>query len=449
MRALALSMMLLAGCSDDPCDGLSGGCISLDVVTFSGPLEVDQILVTADAIGFDQRPTPPVAGPTVRLPVRFAVRTGAFQGSFELYVDCLHKQRRVCESSPLGGTISPRQHQQRTIDVFATQEQFPDLAPNDLAGVDLASPAPTPDLASTDLAQPAAGPQWSKVTYNGPFLNAILARSATDVWFAGDNGTVLHSTGNDQFAFQSVSLGSLNRAHAIISNGSDLWVAGERAIAHSTGNGVWMNENADMDFYGAFAIPGGDLIAGGVCLVASCNTSFTRSTGNGTWTRQTSPASNAILDVFFATSPSDVYLTGSGGIIYHSTGGGFTPQNSTGTTDQFFGMWGSGTTDLYAITQKDLFHSTGDGNWTKQFPPAPQHFWQAIHGSGPTDVYLAGTTDATTATQKLLFHSTGNGVWTTEATPQASQFSAVFAVSAGEAYLTGYDQSTPIVFHKK
>jgi hypothetical protein len=92
---------------------------------------------------------------------------------------------------------------------------------------------------------------------------------------------------------------------------------------------------------------------------------------------------------------------------------------TTLTSPQFNGdepisIWGSSSTDVYVgTTGPAVYHSTGNGQWTRQMVGTSMLYSQGLWGSGPHDVYVAKSGPLPTAATEGLFHSTGDGNWTT------------------------------------
>src|SRR5438128_907673 len=123
----------------------------------------------------------------------------------------------------------------------------------------------------------------------------------------------------------------------------------------------------------------------------------------------------------WGSGPNDIYTGGSNVSILHSTGDGTrTPQTSVAlsSTAAILAIWGSGPNDVYAIDLSDVFHSVGDGNWTKVYTP-PSRI-NAIWGSGSDDVYVVGDKGG-------IYHRGADGRWKSQASGSPStMFSAVW-----------------------
>lgn len=109
----------------------------------------------------------------------------------------------------------------------------------------------------------------------------------------------------------------------------------------------------------------------------------------------------------------------------------------------FFGVWGSGASDVYAVGKDAnlglgvIVHSTGNGTWGSQQVPNGTPQVNGIWGSGPSDVYAlenGGT----------ILHSTGNGVWAAQASTMSANLLAAWGSSATDVYVVP-DNGTQIL----
>jgi hypothetical protein len=206
----------------------------------------------------------------------------------------------------------------------------------------------------------AEGPQgvWRGLWASGP----------NDIYAVGSSGMIAHSTGNDQWAIQS---------------------SGTGAILY----GVWGSGPTDV-------------------YIAPYINTVLHSTGDGGWDHEPQPAASTFYGVW-GSGPNDIYVYGGGAT--HSTGGGvwqMPAQNITANADQgipVYWMWGSSSTDVYASGPgASVYHSKGDGSWTRAFTPSGLGPI-GISGSGPTDVYVA--------TQAIVYHWSGSGSWAPQMVP--------------------------------
>jgi hypothetical protein len=134
---------------------------------------------------------------------------------------------------------------------------------------------------------------------------------------------------------------------------------------------------------------------------------------------QSSTTTKDLLGVW-GSSATDMYAVGRGGTVLHSTGDGTWHAQTSGTTHDLYAVWGSSASDIYVVGDEGVFHSTGDGAWHAQTTPSTGYL--TIWGSSATDIYIAGFG---------ISHSTGDGAWThvTNASPPG----AIFGMSGRSA----------------
>jgi hypothetical protein len=266
---------------------------------------------------------------------------------------------------------------------------------------------PGPDLAGADL-------------FGFDLAGVDLAKKSVDL--AGADLAGVDLSGGPTWHLESVpNFGAaddgLNTVWA--SGASDVYAVGYHAvIIHSTGDGTWTHQTSNADtandvFWGVFGTGPGD-------LYASVNNRVYRSTGNGMWNEETvftrqSLDFRSVMRLF--GFPGNVYAGGSTGDfpgvpVYHTTGNGTWTQQGTATAGMTTSVWGSSATDLYAAggdkMGPHIFHSTGDGNWSEQTTTATSGF-SCIFGTGKNDIYAGNSIGE-------IWHSTGDGTWTKQAT---------------------------------
>jgi photosystem II stability/assembly factor-like uncharacterized protein len=188
------------------------------------------------------------------------------------------------------------------------------------------------------------------------------------------------------------------------SSATDIYVASDQGLLHSTGDGTWTEILPRITSY--FGVGG---TAGNVFVVG--NTDGTTSVLHlvaGVPVVETTPISRPLNDVF-AASPSDVYTVGYDGNILHTTGDGTWSLQSSPTIERLVGVWGSSETDIYAVGNAGtIVHSTGDGTWVPQDSGVAVNLIE-VWGTSATNIYAVGFGGT-------ILHSTGDGTWT----PQSS-----------------------------
>lgn len=129
----------------------------------------------------------------------------------------------------------------------------------------------------------------------------------------------------------------------------------------------------------------------------------------------------------WGSSGDDVFITGEDGEIIHWDGAQWELMDS-GVTECIYGIWGSGSKDVFAILSDKIIHYDGkqQGGWTEMSIPSSTSLkW--ITGTSSNDVIAGGW-------QSMMLHYDGN-VWTE--IPSYVWFGDVFMFSTDFALFTG------------
>jgi hypothetical protein len=152
------------------------------------------------------------------------------------------------------------------------------------------------------------------------------------------------------------------------------------------------------------------------------------------WRKQTSGTTQN-LNGLWGSSASDLYAVGAGGAILHSRGDGQWSAQSSGTTMTLSAVWGSSAQDLYVVGAQTVLRSTGDGQWHSE--TAPGNAYEAVWGSGAGDVYIAGILG--------IAHSTGDGSWVAQSPSQLARgYFGLGGRSASDVWAVGGDGQTTV-----
>ena len=161
------------------------------------------------------------------------------------------------------------------------------------------------------------------------------------------------------------------------------------------------------------------------------------------WQRESSAGSFAAL---WGSGTTDLYAVGAGfnvsGYVYHSLGDG--QWTSIKTAGSLYAAWGSGPGDVYVGGLGGVLHSTDHGaTWTSETLPLVGGSWviDALWGSGPNDVYAAGfSTDSHgTKTGSSILHSTGAGAWVSQYSDQNGSSFSLWGADATHVYAVNRD----------
>jgi photosystem II stability/assembly factor-like uncharacterized protein len=150
------------------------------------------------------------------------------------------------------------------------------------------------------------------------------------------------------------------------------------------------------------------------------------------WTPQTSGTSQNLLGVW-GSGPTDLFTVGQNGTILHSNNDGVSwlPQVSI-TGRDLHGVWGTASTDVFAVGQAgNILHSTNDGvTWSFQASGTTQNL-SAIWGSSSSDVFVVGASGT-------ILHSTNDGVsWQAQASGTNANLSGIWGTGPGDIIAVG------------
>ena len=299
------------------------------------------------------------------------------------------------------------------------------------------------DLAGVvaDLSQQPPG-TWSDESTGAVDLYGVWGSSLSDVFAVGGtpgtttgnpgvtvhwNGAAWSSTANliNLLSISGVGVGSATAVGEYGAEGSATYLQGNSwsardVLAAGTLHGTWQTSP------GAYAVgDNGQLL-------------FTTENGiPGSWGMQTSNTTNTLFAVW-GSSTSNVFAVGDKGVILHTTnaGVGVTPTwtKTIQGSSQLTSIWGSSDADLYigGAAPAVILHSTdGGATWTSTTPPTSAIGIFAVSGRAANDVYAVG------ATGGVIYHSSGGDAWTTEASPTTRDLFGVWVASNGEAYAVG------------
>jgi hypothetical protein len=259
---------------------------------------------------------------------------------------------------------------------------------------------------STVLHSTGAG-TWTAQALPGPVVSAgniglrsVWGSSMSDVYAVGDGAVVVHSTGAGTWTLQN---GPVTGGFFGVwgSSATDVYATSggsNGAFAYSTGNGTWIGSSpGSIGGLALTAIWGSG--AGDIYATGGSNSlggdGILHSTGGGTsatWTMELNLGFTTTSQVLglWGSGSGDVYAVGEGGTIYHSTGNGTWTSQTSGTSQDLSAVWGSGSGDVYAVgASGTVLHSTGTGTWTALASNTTQNL-VGVWGSGSTDVYAVG-----------------------------------------------------------
>jgi len=260
-------------------------------------------------------------------------------------------------------------------------------------------------------------------------LMDIWGSGPDDIYVAGQNDTLLHSTGDGVWVAINPTASGMNYRGIWGSAANDVYIvaadgSGDNAtFLHSTGNGSWVVDAAPTEMLDIWGSSANDIWAVGQFGA------IMHSTGGNVWDRVDSPTTSD-LQAIWGTSNVNAYAVGSDGAILRWNGTAWSMEPSG--TDQYFGsVQGTNASDVYALTYgATLVHSTGDGRWSKAAMAVNGHTLWASPDSG---MYLIG------CAHSPLYLLANSGRWTPLATsiPPHGCLSAAWGTGPNNLYFTG------------
>jgi hypothetical protein len=329
-----------------------------------------------------------------------------------------------------------------------------------LLEAEAAPPAPVEDASE----EPEEGPPpiaWTEISAN--IIDDVVSvwGSATDVYVGGDKGAIydIASTGatTDDAIMGLVGAGwAVDEQHAYAVAGSG-WEAlaglGDAAgtLYRDVGGSDW-EPISGGPFTSVWGTSAQDIYAGGPSGVA-------HATDGTTFVAQTISGTSAGVLALGGSGATDIYATTSdpAATILHSAGDGAWTPVFAQPSGAAWGVWGSEPGDAYVIVSPrgagdpDAFvlHSSGDG-WTSESVGQPGSVLVTIWGSGPEDVYVGGWhVGGDDGRVGDLFHSTGDGTWTRVELPGTLyEVTSVWGRGPRDVFVGVYDvEAGPTLLH--
>jgi photosystem II stability/assembly factor-like uncharacterized protein len=188
---------------------------------------------------------------------------------------------------------------------------------------------------------------WADVSPTGVAvgLNGVFANSSTDVYVAGDSGTILHSTNGSTWSapLPTMTTNNLRR----------LWGSGSTVFA----------------------------------VGASKTVIYTTNSGS-TWTSPALPSNASDCSDIWGSGTTDIYVA-SGQYLYHTFNmGGMWVQvtQTTQTLASFLAVWGSSNFDVWTVDNGNrLYHLVG--SWSNFFYNGTPNTIVSIRGRAANDFY--------------------------------------------------------------
>ena len=314
--------------------------------------------------------------------------------------------------------------------------------------------------------------QPSGVTRN---LQSVWGSSASDIWAVGDQGTILHFDGTAWSQVPAPGGSTTNLTAVRGSSASDVWAIGNAATLYRFNGTQWATQAGGPggNLIGLYVAPdgtafitsvlgqamrwngsmfvstptmGGPLY--GISGLSATNVLFSGDSGAiGLFDGQNYralpayPSASALHGVHFRAS-RDAWLVGIDGSVLHFDGDTLI-RHPVPSTSYLNGVYAVTESDVWAVGSRGtLLHYDGT-SWTAYGRPADPGVsaFGAISGTGPKDLWVVGNSNS-------VVRNTGQG-WLPVVTgqPASVDYTGVFAASATEVWVTGYNNSAglPIV----
>jgi hypothetical protein len=450
LRALVATLFLV-GCAGDPCDGVSGTCLSARIEGSVGML--DQLAFTVDKLGTMSTPMP--AGAPFSLPVRVAIQLPPSVGT----------PAGITVTGLSGGNgIASSGHQQVPI-VANTRNSFTftlvggsvDLAgtggsdgPLDGGGGSDGPPPNKVSISPTMATIPDVGRTGTAGTVTFTITNNTSgARTATMLTESIGGGGPFTPTMASTCPVQSMGLapvppgsctlvmslrtdktGVFDDTFTVTLDDSEMiqftihakvtpiWVAESLPGNTNAITGVWGSSSSDI-----------------YVTTADAGNPVWHSNGSGSW--QPSPRNGCgfPLNGIFGTDASHIWAVG--------VQPGGPPQICTWTNNQwssvapmptwtgtFRSVWASASTDIYVVSDSNqTLHSTDGLNFTLQTSGANPLY--SVWGADPAHVWIAGTSGY------VALRDTVSGAWTTRPSNVTSQLMSMWAAVGTDLWAVG------------
>jgi hypothetical protein len=212
-------------------------------------------------------------------------------------------------------------------------------------------------------------------------VNCVWGIKSTDVYAAGESGTILHYDGAYWSAVNDDN--ATDDLYALWGNSSkDVFAVGESGtILHYNGS-IWssMTSGTSKDLHGIWGADANSVFAVG--------NSGTILFYNGLKWNSLSSGVTSNLQCVWGIDDTDVFVAGNSGIILHYNGTAWTAQSS-GTTGNIYGIRGIDNGDIFAVGSSGTILRYQGDSWNA-LSSGTKNDLNSIWGSGGTDVFAVG-----------------------------------------------------------
>ena len=158
------------------------------------------------------------------------------------------------------------------------------------------------------------------------------------------------------------------------------------------------------------------------------------------------PDSGTTQNLFgvWGSGPNDVFAVGDGTILHSSNDGAAWQAQTSGTTQTLSGVWGSGPNDVFAVGDGGvILHSSNDGaSWQAQ-TSGSHAILSGVWGSGPNDVFAVGGNG-------VILHSCNDGAsWQAQTSGTTQSLDGVWGSGPNDVFAvgTGVDRDPALTVH--
>lgn len=276
----------------------------------------------------------------------------------------------------------------------------------------------------------SCGAEWCAITGlpKQVTLSAVWGSSPTDVWLAGEAGTLLHYSGG---AWALVPSGTESGFRALSgTSAKDVWAAGlDGTLLHFDGSSWSATQKSGTPWspttgpnqrpiYALFALPK-QLWAGG---------SGSRSFDGATWTEPHHGSHLPTMAIWGLTSTS-LWEVGLQGMINHYDGSHWERVGGE-EGPSYYGLWGSADSDVWIVGSGGSIKHLIAGKPTS-VPSGTTNDLHAVRGFGPSDVWAVGD-------HGTVLHWQGSA-WAPSVSPSPSALLAIWGSSANDVWVVGED----------
>ncbi len=227
---------------------------------------------------------------------------------------------------------------------------------------------------------------WENPWPQGNALNAVWAASESDVWFAGERGTLMHWDGS---RFEQVSLDAGVTLRGLWGTGpDDVWVVGDGVLFRNDG-GSW----TPVDDSGAIVAHVSVHGTGPDDVWVAAAAEVVKHWNGKEWEQQVvkDPAVDAYeqFSSIFMAAPDAGWLTTELGNVYHWDGAAWSLQQSFEGT-QLACVWSSSPEEAW-VGGGDAFLARGSAKgWTQLGGNQPYMTWNGLWGDGAGTLWGVG-----------------------------------------------------------